>query len=378
MFPTDPFGGSGDAAWIRYHNARGGEKGTLEIGISNEADDHIALMPSGYVGIGTTDPKAKLEVVGTVVAANSDRTRFVQLWSDNAIIANSSAELRIGFATDLVASSWSEKMRITAAGNVGIGTTSPGAPLHVASYMAVGPFSATVGAGGIDVTGPTAEFGFVRRSLTAWPATPAAGDRFVWYNPDGSARLWTEVKGDLLVVSKEGNVGIGTTNPQARLHVSPLGQSTGARGIQLDEVDAIGNLTNRHLNIYYEGQGTVVFYHQNTLGQFMPQDGLWYHNSDAVLKENIARLSNTLAKTLQLRPVHFTWRNTAMESIGFVAQEVEQVFPDLVSSVNVNGQEIKALPYTSFAVIAIAALQELAQTYDAKITALENQIKAFL
>ncbi|MFO1430567.1 MAG: hypothetical protein U1F76_10585 [Candidatus Competibacteraceae bacterium] len=94
-------------------------------------------------------------------------------------------------------------------GNVGIGTPKPGAPLHVARYMAVGPFAATAGTGGIDVTGPTAELGFVQRNLTAWPSKPVAGDRFVWYNQDGSsARLWTEVKGDLLTVSKEGNVTI--------------------------------------------------------------------------------------------------------------------------------------------------------------------------
>src|SRR5205823_2614364 len=50
-------------------------------------------------------------------------------------------------------------------GNVGIGTINPGAPLHVANYMVVGPFAATGGQGGIDVTGPVAELGFVRRSL---------------------------------------------------------------------------------------------------------------------------------------------------------------------------------------------------------------------
>ena len=65
-FPTDPFGGGGDAAWIRYHNARGGEKATLELGISNDADDHIVLNPSGNVGISVADPQAKLDVGGNV------------------------------------------------------------------------------------------------------------------------------------------------------------------------------------------------------------------------------------------------------------------------------------------------------------------------
>jgi hypothetical protein len=64
LFPKDAFGGSGDAAWVRYY-ARQGEATTLEIGTSNDADDHIALMPSGSVGIGTTNPgDFKLNVNG--------------------------------------------------------------------------------------------------------------------------------------------------------------------------------------------------------------------------------------------------------------------------------------------------------------------------
>lgn len=66
MFPKDAFGGRGDAAWIR-HYARTGEATTLEIGTSNDPDDHIALMPSGNVGIGTTNPiKGKVHIEGSV------------------------------------------------------------------------------------------------------------------------------------------------------------------------------------------------------------------------------------------------------------------------------------------------------------------------
>ena len=68
MFPPDPFGGGGDRAWIRYHNARGGEKTTLEIGIANDGDDHILLNPSGNVGIGVAEPTSKLDVAGAYIA----------------------------------------------------------------------------------------------------------------------------------------------------------------------------------------------------------------------------------------------------------------------------------------------------------------------
>jgi hypothetical protein len=92
MFPKNPSGGSGDPAWIRYY-AREGEATTFEIGTSNDSDDHIALMPNaGNVGIGTTNPQAKLHVN-----------------NGNAIIS----------------------------GNVGIGTTNPQAKLHVNNGNAV-------------------------------------------------------------------------------------------------------------------------------------------------------------------------------------------------------------------------------------------------
>jgi hypothetical protein len=52
QFPSDPYGGSGDQAWLRYYS-RGGESMTLELGCANDPDDMISLMPAGGVGIGS-------------------------------------------------------------------------------------------------------------------------------------------------------------------------------------------------------------------------------------------------------------------------------------------------------------------------------------
>lgn len=62
LFPSDPGGGTGDKAWMRYY-ARTGEDTTLEIGTSDGPQDHISLMPSGNVGIGTATPKRPLHIV---------------------------------------------------------------------------------------------------------------------------------------------------------------------------------------------------------------------------------------------------------------------------------------------------------------------------
>ncbi|NEQ62146.1 MAG: tail fiber domain-containing protein, partial [Moorea sp. SIO4A1] len=81
LFPKDPGGGSGDAAWIRYY-VREGEKTTFEIGTSDNDDDHIVLQTTGAVGIGkvpNSDGGVKLDVDGTIrttdaVLTTSDAT----------------------------------------------------------------------------------------------------------------------------------------------------------------------------------------------------------------------------------------------------------------------------------------------------------------
>ncbi|MEH1867448.1 MAG: hypothetical protein V7K69_20895 [Nostoc sp.] len=123
--------------------------------------------------------------------------------------------------------------------------------LQVTKYLTVGPFTATTGDGGIDVTGSVAEFGFVKRTLTSWPSPPVAGDRFVWYNPDGNARLWTEKNGDLFTVTPQGNVGIKTLTPGATLDV--LGSFRLNNGTVLSKIEsgtiAVGSSASKNKEI---------------------------------------------------------------------------------------------------------------------------------
>jgi hypothetical protein len=103
---------------------------------------------------------------------------------------------------------------LTINGALGVGTASPASGARVASTLGVGPFiRGDLAIGRIEAAGAGAEFAFMRRSLSAFPATPAAGDRYVWYNSDGNARFWTEVTGDLITVGSNGSVTL--TGPLA-------------------------------------------------------------------------------------------------------------------------------------------------------------------
>jgi hypothetical protein len=86
-----------DFAYMEYRekNPNSTEAGLLTIGIQNDADDHIALMPSGNVGINTTTPGYRLHVNGTTgvsgqvdLVTGSNPIRFSGTYSgfpDNAL-----------------------------------------------------------------------------------------------------------------------------------------------------------------------------------------------------------------------------------------------------------------------------------------------------
>lgn len=64
--------------------------------------------------------------------------------------------------------------------------------------------------------------------------------------------------------------------------------------------------------------------------------------SDVNLKQDIRTLDNTLEKVLSLRPVKWRWKAGGSRGklrYGFIAQEVEKIFPDLVSDEIWKGDE---------------------------------------
>jgi hypothetical protein len=112
---------------------------------------------------------------------------------------------------------------LTVDGNVGVGTPTPSARLHVRNgSLHLGPYTNYNNEGFLSLAGAGAALSIARRSLAAWPATPVAGDAFRLYveTGDGSFRLWTHVKGDLLTVTSDGKLGVGTAAPAATLDVA--------------------------------------------------------------------------------------------------------------------------------------------------------------
>jgi hypothetical protein len=79
--------------------------------------------------------------------------------------------------------------------------------------------------------------------------------------------------------------------------------------------------------------------------------------SDENLKKDINTIENALEKVKQLRGVEFTWKENDEKSIGLVAQELQKVFPELVSE-DSNGLSIN---YNGLIGVLIEAIKELSK-----------------
>ena len=93
--------------------------------------------------------------------------------------------------------------------------------------------------------------------------------------------------------------------------------------------------------------------------------------SDVTLKENIKPLETGLNEVMKLQPRRFDWKNGDGKNIaGFVAQEVEEILPDLVGDYKYNDKETKkSLMMGDMIPTLVKAIQEL----EARIKELENK-----
>ena len=83
--------------------------------------------------------------------------------------------------------------------------------------------------------------------------------------------------------------------------------------------------------------------------------------SDATLKTNVETLSGSLDAVKAMRGVSFDWIENGNSEIGVIAQEVEEVLPDLV---NTNDEGIKSVKYGNIVAVLIEAIKEQQEQID--------------
>lgn len=278
-------------------------------------------------------------------------------------------------------------------GNVGIGTTSPAWLLDVRGNARLG-----------DGTSAEQDLNFYSASGSWQVGTNNQGNgtnnnQFYIYGNTGGFALTAQ--------SGTGNVGIGTTSPAHKLDVAGnIKLRTGDRlyfGDPSENTDPIyfirsnngTNATFLTLNIGDDPSSSIEWFRiQETSAAktiwfgsdgsaWKPDGGSWSNTSDRRLKRDITDLTGSLDKLLHLRGVHFFYNDPqapgASEGLktGFIAQEVEQVFPGWVSEIHGMGDEYegyKAVTISGFEALTVEALRDLREEKDAQLAERDSTI----
>ena len=346
------------------------------------------LTVSSQVGIGTATPTQTLEVVGTVKATafqgdgvgltgvnGTDNTKVAKTGDTmSGTLAISAPETGLSITNNAAVGG-----TLTVGSNVGIGTTAPTQRLEV-----VGTVQATAFQGsGSALTG-------VRDSTKV----AKAGDSMTGALSITAAGTALRVLG--------GNVGIGTSNPAFQLS---LGSSIARTKLALYETNASNayglgvvagqfrlHLANNQARFAFfdsaaenakeivtiGGSGNIVV----TGTARKPGGGPWADLSDRQLKTNIQQLKGALDTLLRLRGVCFEWLEPAKHGnltgpqIGMIAQEVETVLPDWVST---TPEGYKLLAIRGFEALTVEAFRELQAQHnalEARVKQMEAQVRA--
>ena len=223
---------------------------TRESGVST-VDERMRINSSGNVGIGTTSPSNKLEVVGDIMLRNPNGTNptdagsFIfnesgTTWGTDIYgfrfnLNGSSNVLTLQSANTTTVNDIISFTRDSA--NVGIGTTSPNHLLHVS--------------GNASVTNMYLATNIIHD-----------GDTNTLIGFDTDAIKLTTAGSERLRVTSTGNVGIGTTSPSSTLHVADTGnaeiltQRSSGAGVLIQSqasVGVFGTNTNHRLDLKTNG-----------------------------------------------------------------------------------------------------------------------------
>lgn len=308
--------------------------------------DHIFNNNTGNVLIGTNaNALGKLQVVNNNAAQNAGH--FVQNGGTTSAVHGASTGGGAGgfFTSD------AGPALLTGTGNVGIGVGIPTARLHI-----VGDGESVR----LQGNNPSVIFAQTGAGAGAPGYARMFNLRLALGTSDGSEVALTPNGLNAVVANGLGKVGIGAPNgTPASLRVQ---QSEG--GIILHNINN-GNFWefsaspfNENLNLFNSAFGAGL-----PVGAFMA-NGAYMQLSDRRLKTDITAVApGVLAKMMQLQVKSYRYKAEkadASSSIGFLAQDVQALFPELVGQIKdqTNGTDYLNVNYTGISVLAVKAIQE--------------------
>jgi hypothetical protein len=394
------------------------------------------------VGIGTTAPSAFLNIRANgyqnligLGGSQVDNIGYFSFWSNSS----PNQQLTIGgldgirFLTGPHTSP-TEMMRLSGSGNVGIGTTNPTlAKLDVNQSSGISPGSAIkFGAQGFLVSPSTIISHNGYWTGSAWANVSNATSAYLDLNGDIALRTAVATAGApnwetrLTILNSNGNVGIGTANPGARLELQAsaatgdLFKIRNSSGVEVITIDNSSGIVTPKLDLI-SAFGSTVRLHTNgnsylaggRLGIGTTNPGRTLHvagsaritssievtddrtlctaiasgdielkvgacgTSSIRYKENVKNLSYGLSEIKQLRSVVFNYKNfdhntfegRTKNRIGFIAEEMVNVIPEVVIWNEEN--QIDGIDYAFLTSVLTKGIQEQQLQIEAQSSALQ-------
>ena len=400
---------NGNSGGTQARIAYGDALGDISISPNFSAGPAITLKNNNNVGIGLTNPGQKLEVAGNVkvndgyIRSEDGATGdFIQIFNDGAVsgqsfITTSSLDLVLipqngklqvkgeNFGSGNNASleifnalNAAVKIKLNSngdsflnGGDVGIGTSSPAAKLDVAGVI------------------------FAADGNKALPGYSFASDPDTGMIRD-SANVLTFVVGadrrmsiSTTAVTSFLPLGVGVTGVTSGVQLQVQGNvlfgSSGVGDFYL------GNYaTSNHFRFHTNNSNTFfdmncgdIYWRQGTSTRYtffpstanMTVNGTITQLSDIRNKENIVEIGDCINKVQAMRGVYYnrTDINTEVTKVGVIAQEVENVLPELIIESPEDG--LKSVAYSELTAVLINAIkeqQEIIEDLKTRITKLEN------
>jgi hypothetical protein len=256
-----------------------------------------------------------------------------------------------------------ERMRITSAGDILVGlTSSTYSTTNRTSIVASGTNTALFGL----VTGGVNK-GYFYSDGTNILLMSEAPSGFMSFGTNNTERMR---------ITSGGDVTVGVTSPSYsstnRGNITIGGSSDSILALQVNSV-ARAYLYSDINNTYIDnsaGAGDLIVLNGTGGVKLQRNATAWISNSDERLKNINSNIENALDKILTLRAVNFSWKSddTNAENLGLIAQDIEKVFPQvvskskLVSSINeeqLDETEYLGVRYTELIPVLVKAIQEL-------------------
>ena len=349
---------------------------TNAVALSIAKDKTVTF--GGNVGANTSAVRATMHIK----AADNN-------WESGLLIENNSGnkgwnfhpetngELLIGYnaATNasLTDQTASVALAILPSGRLGLGLTNPSATLDISAPTNTTP---------LEINVATDNSGYVTHRN-------AAGTDIAYYGV-GAAVITGGGANDFGIRAQSGHLLLSAGGSTERLSIDPSGNmgygnrydtglnNTGfylnSTGLNMYQVQAGTASSTYHV---YDTNANAFKFYVGYTGTIHATSGSIALISDARLKENIRDLDDGLAKILALKPRKFDWKEGKGADIkdvrGFVAQEFEEVFPDLIDrwlDEPPEGEE----PYKAVRADLIPTLVKAIQEQQVTITALTARV----